>query len=80
MEKPAEFSVRDESGRAIVTLVGDWTANTLGEAPSRLVQALRSRTDFSVDIRKVRRLDNKRNFIPINTLYREVIYVMCVFE
>ncbi|HEY2753258.1 ABC transporter permease [Phenylobacterium sp.] len=62
MEKPAEFSVRDEGGRAIVSLVGDWTANTLGEAPSRLAQAMRSHSDFSVDIRKVRRLDTAGAF------------------
>jgi phospholipid/cholesterol/gamma-HCH transport system permease protein len=62
VEKPAEFSVRDEGGRAIVSLVGDWTANTLGEAPSRLAQAMRSHSDFSVDIRKVRRLDTAGAF------------------
>jgi phospholipid/cholesterol/gamma-HCH transport system permease protein len=57
VEKPAEFSVRSVSERPTVVLGGDWTANSLGDAPARLVQALKARGDVAVDIRKVRRLD-----------------------
>lgn len=38
-------------------LTGDWTANSLAEAPARLAQELKARGDVAVDIRKVRRLD-----------------------
>jgi phospholipid/cholesterol/gamma-HCH transport system permease protein len=57
VEKPAEFNVRTVSDRPTVVLVGDWTANSLGDAPARLAQTLKSRSDVGVDIRKVRRLD-----------------------
>ncbi|MFI4964128.1 MAG: ABC transporter permease [Caulobacterales bacterium] len=57
MEKPAEFSVKGAEERPAVVLTGDWTANSLGEAPVRLVQELKARGDVAVDIRKVRRFD-----------------------
>jgi phospholipid/cholesterol/gamma-HCH transport system permease protein len=57
VEKPAEFSVRSVSERPTVVLAGDWTANSLGDAPARLAQALKDRGDPAIDIRKVRRLD-----------------------
>ncbi len=57
MEKPAEFSVRDAGERPTVALSGDWTANSLGDAPVRLAQEVKTRGDVGVDIRKVRRLD-----------------------
>lgn len=57
MEKPAEFTFRGAGERPSVLLVGDWTANNLGDAPARLAQAIKDRGDVTIDIRKVRRLD-----------------------
>ena len=57
MEKPAEFNIRRTGDRPTVVLSGDWTANTLGDAPARLAQALRTHAAPGVDIRRVRRLD-----------------------
>ena len=57
MEKPAEFSVKSGGQRPTVTLEGNWTANHLGDAPTRLAQALISHGDIAVDMREVRRLD-----------------------
>src|SRR5437879_10526413 len=57
MEKPAEFNIRHADRHAAVALAGDWTANTLGDAPQRLAQAVSGRGELAWDIRKVRRLD-----------------------
>jgi phospholipid/cholesterol/gamma-HCH transport system permease protein len=57
VEKPAEFSVKSGGDGPTVVLVGDWTANNLGDAPVRLAQAVKDRGDAAIDIRKVRRLD-----------------------
>jgi phospholipid/cholesterol/gamma-HCH transport system permease protein len=57
VEKPAEFSTSSVSGRPSVVLVGDWTANSLGDAPARLAAAMKTQGDAAIDIRKVRRLD-----------------------
>ncbi|MFI4949981.1 MAG: MlaE family lipid ABC transporter permease subunit [Caulobacterales bacterium] len=57
MEKPAEFKVRRTGERPTVALSGDWTANTLGDAPGHLADALREHGALTVDIRRVRRLD-----------------------
>jgi len=57
MEKPAEFSLRDETGASTLMLQGDWTANTLGDAPARLGAELGGRTGVTIDISKVGRLD-----------------------
>lgn len=57
MEKPADFSVQNTDRHAAVTLVGNWTADTLGDAPRRLAEAVRGQGELAVDIRKVGRLD-----------------------
>jgi phospholipid/cholesterol/gamma-HCH transport system permease protein len=57
VERPAEFSLRSVGERPTVALTGDWTANSLGDAPARLAQALTDSSKPAVDIRKVRRLD-----------------------
>ena len=57
MEKASEFSVETADGRPTVTLTGDWTANSVGDAAAELARAVRSHGDVVVDIRKVRRLD-----------------------
>ena len=56
MEKPAEFTV-SESPRPSVALSGNWTADHLGDAQARLLQALTPHRDIAVDIREIRRLD-----------------------
>jgi phospholipid/cholesterol/gamma-HCH transport system permease protein len=57
VEKPADFSLKSVGERPSVFLTGDWTANSLGDAPARLVQALKGQGGIAVDIRRVRRLD-----------------------
>jgi phospholipid/cholesterol/gamma-HCH transport system permease protein len=57
VEKPAQFSVRNHSGRPTVTLTGDWTANNLGDAPARLIQSVKSHGDVDVHMVRVHRLD-----------------------
>jgi len=57
MERPADFNLRSAEGHAAVGLTGDWTAATLGDAPLRLAEALRSQETPAVDIRRVRRMD-----------------------
>ncbi|HEY3951175.1 ABC transporter permease [Phenylobacterium sp.] len=62
METQADFSVRevgakDGGERPTVALSGDWTAPSLGDAPARLAQTLRSRGATPIDMRRVRRLD-----------------------
>jgi phospholipid/cholesterol/gamma-HCH transport system permease protein len=57
VEKPADFSLKSVSERPSVFLTGDWTANSLGDAPVRLAQALKGQGEMAVDIRRVRRLD-----------------------
>jgi phospholipid/cholesterol/gamma-HCH transport system permease protein len=57
VEKPAEFSVQATGERLTIVLSGDWTANSLGDAPARLAVVVAERGDVTIDIRKVRRLD-----------------------
>ena len=57
MEKPAEFKIRDAADRPTISLSGDWTAHTLGDAPAELSVALREASSAAIDIRRVRRLD-----------------------
>jgi phospholipid/cholesterol/gamma-HCH transport system permease protein len=57
VEKPAEFSVKSGGDGPSVDLAGDWTANSLGDAPVRLAEAIKDNGDATIDIRKVRRLD-----------------------
>jgi phospholipid/cholesterol/gamma-HCH transport system permease protein len=57
MEKPAKFSVRSATDSPTVALSGDWTANTLGDAPAGLSVALRDTGGMVIDLSRVRRLD-----------------------
>lgn len=57
MEKPAEFSVRGAAEGATVVLSGDWTANSLGDAPAGLAREIGGRQGAAFDIGNVRRLD-----------------------
>ena len=57
MEKAAEFSLRNTTGDAGVMLDGDWTANTLGDAPARLGPELGRRGDVKIDLRRIGRFD-----------------------
>ncbi|WP_372786573.1 ABC transporter permease [Phenylobacterium sp.] len=68
MEKPAEFNMRGAGERPTVALSGDWTANNLGDAPTRLAQAVKVRGDVAVDIRKVRRLDTAGAYAVIRAV------------
>ena len=56
MERPAEFSTRKEAEGAVLSLTGDWTADSLAQAPKALGQAASGET-VGLDLRKVRRLD-----------------------
>ncbi|MGZ3402811.1 MAG: ABC transporter permease, partial [Phenylobacterium sp.] len=68
METTAEFSVRTAGERPTVSLTGDWTATSLGDAPARLAQTLGSSDSVGVDIRKVRRLDTAGAYALIRAL------------
>lgn len=71
METSAEFSVKGGSDQQSVALSGDWTANTLTDAPARLAQALTSHGQVAVDIRKVRRLDTAGAYALVRALPRD---------
>ena len=62
MQNAADFKVSTAERHPSVALNGDWTANTLGDAPKRLEQAVAGRPGASVDIRKVQRLDTAGAF------------------
>ncbi|HEX3886785.1 MAG TPA: ABC transporter permease [Phenylobacterium sp.] len=64
----AEFSVRTGGERPTVALVGDWTANNLGDAPARLAEAVTADGPVAVDIRKVRRLDTAGAYALVRAL------------
>ena len=68
MEKSAEFDVKSVSDRPTVVLAGDWTANGLGDASTRLAKALTSHPGAAVDIRKVRRLDTAGAYALIRAI------------
>jgi phospholipid/cholesterol/gamma-HCH transport system permease protein len=69
VEKPAEFSVQAAPGEPpTVVLSGDWTANSLGDAPARLVQAMKASGGVRADIRKVRRLDTAGAYALVRAL------------
>lgn len=57
METEADFSVDGAGERPGVSLTGDWTAQCLGDAPSRLAETLRARAGAPIDMRQVGRLD-----------------------
>ncbi len=57
MDRPADFSLVDDSDGRRAVLAGDWTATTLGDAPQRLTQALADQEVKGLDLRKVKRLD-----------------------
>jgi len=57
MERPADFSTRTAADRPIVALSGDWTANDLGSAADRLAATLSEAESFTLDLRRVHRLD-----------------------
>jgi phospholipid/cholesterol/gamma-HCH transport system permease protein len=64
----AEFSVRTGGERPTVALVGDWTANNLGDAPARLAETVTADGPVAVDIRKVRRLDTAGAYALVRAL------------
>jgi phospholipid/cholesterol/gamma-HCH transport system permease protein len=68
VEKSAEFDVKSVSDRPTVVLAGDWTANGLGDASTRLAKALTSHPGAAVDIRKVRRLDTAGAYALIRAI------------
>jgi phospholipid/cholesterol/gamma-HCH transport system permease protein len=57
MEKPADFQATTATDGLTVTLLGDWTAATLGDAPVRLAELVRNGRDVTLDLSRVRRLD-----------------------
>ena len=71
MDTSAEFSVKRSGERPTVALTGDWTANSLGDAPARLTQAVQTEHALSVDIRKVRRLDTAGAYALIRAIGRD---------
>jgi len=68
VERTAEFNVSAEGKRATVALTGDWTANALADAPTRLADTLRVHNDAQIDIRNVRRLDTAGAYAVVRAL------------
>ena len=68
MDTSAEFTVRRGGDHPTVALTGDWTANSLGDAPARLTQAIASDRAAGIDIRKVRRLDTAGAYALIRAI------------
>jgi len=68
VDRTAEFNVSADGGPATVALTGDWTANALADAPSRLADALRGHGDAAVDMRGVRRLDTAGAYAVVRAL------------
>jgi phospholipid/cholesterol/gamma-HCH transport system permease protein len=71
VDTSAEFNVKRGAERSTVALTGDWTANSLGDAPARLAQAVHADPAFAVDIRKVRRLDTAGAYALIRAVGRD---------
>jgi phospholipid/cholesterol/gamma-HCH transport system permease protein len=72
VDTEADFSVTSGGERPTVTLNGDWTAHSLGDAPARLAQTLKGRgADTPIDMRKVRRLDTAGAFALIRAVGRD---------
>jgi phospholipid/cholesterol/gamma-HCH transport system permease protein len=58
MERPADFSLRNVAQGSELVLSGDWTANSLGEADTRLSDAAGAAGQgLTLDLRNVHRLD-----------------------
>jgi phospholipid/cholesterol/gamma-HCH transport system permease protein len=68
VEKSAEFSVKGAGERPTVTLGGNWTANNLGDVPTKLTEALKSHRNFAVDIRDVHRFDTAGAYALVRAL------------
>jgi phospholipid/cholesterol/gamma-HCH transport system permease protein len=71
VDTSAEFSVKRGEAHPTVALTGDWTANSLGDAPARLAQAVHADHAVAVDIRKVRRLDTAGAYALIRAVGRD---------
>jgi len=70
MERPADFKLEPAAERPTVALSGDWTANQLGEAGRGLADTLDGLTDFTLDLRRVRRLDTAGAYAVIRAAGR----------
>jgi phospholipid/cholesterol/gamma-HCH transport system permease protein len=57
MARSAEFSMAGGAEDSAVVLSGDWTANNLGDAPTRLAHELTGHRNRKIDLSKVHRLD-----------------------
>jgi len=57
MERPAEFSLRQDDGALAAVLTGDWTAYTLGDAGAELDEALADAPQVRLDLSGVGRMD-----------------------
>jgi phospholipid/cholesterol/gamma-HCH transport system permease protein len=57
MDRPAEFSLREEGGALSAVLTGDWTAYTIGDAGAQLDEALAEAPKVHLDLTGVGRMD-----------------------
>jgi phospholipid/cholesterol/gamma-HCH transport system permease protein len=57
MDQPAEFTLEESEDGLIARPLGDWTAESLGDAGSRLERALSEGEAERIDLRKLARLD-----------------------
>lgn len=57
MSEAADFHLEDKDGGKVAVLTGDWTAVKMGQAPDRLIDALRKSPKIQIDLTKIGRCD-----------------------
>lgn len=57
MSKPADFKLQQGDMGATVVLTGDWTAETMADADTRLAQVLEGSRAVTIDLHSMRRCD-----------------------
>ncbi len=70
MERPAEFRFRNADDPVAVFL-GDWTANQVGDAGREVAARLKGRTDVTLDMTKVRRMDTAGAYAVLRAVGRD---------
>jgi phospholipid/cholesterol/gamma-HCH transport system permease protein len=57
MSKPADYTLQQGDQGATVVLIGDWTAEGMGDADNRLIDLLHGSKALTVDLNSMRRCD-----------------------
>ena len=68
MERPADFSLKEDADGTTAVLSGDWTATSTGDAAARLINAFRNDGLQGLDLTSVRRLDTAGAYAVIRAV------------